>query len=241
MKLNLALLSLVFLSACSHSVILPGSFQQRPEVAGRSLGGSASIALQKTVAVEIFSDISSNPPTRDDGIDLELIEVVMPALPALDLNFGVLEKLDLYFSSGAGLRWMWMGEPKSEGWKSTIFGGVVSPSETESTSGTAGAETKIQGVEYGLSVGKALNKSALVYLTVGKQSCDAKTTINQTGQIFRYADKFEHQMYTFGLSYGELAYVMLEASLVETKWKTEEAGTDTESNNSWLLGLGLRW
>lgn len=231
----------LILAACSHNVIMPGSLRQKPEVAGRWGGGEVAYGVHRNVEVEVFNDITANPPTRTDGSTLSFIQLVFPVLPYFDVGLGLFERLDVYYNSGLGLRYMWLGDSKSEGWKSTVFGGVISGGSSTENEGATKAETILSGMEYGFSVGQNFGKSNLVYITLGQQKGDGKSTITQTAQTFKYSDDFEHTLLSLGATTGEQWYFWAEISGTETKWKTSDAGTNTETNTGYMLGGGYRW
>jgi hypothetical protein len=233
-------LSLFFLG-CSHSVILPGSFQQRPEVGGRLLGGSASLGLQRTNEIEIFDDITTNPPTRFTTNGVGLVEVFLPIIPSSSLNLGLTSFMDLYYTSAVGARFQVLGLSGQPGWKSTIFAGGLVNSGSDTTNGTTTANTKITGTEYGFSIGYGFSKSDLIYITAGMQDGDAKTEIIQTAQTFNYDDNFEHSILTLGATLGENFFINTEISVTKTKWETLANGSETTDKTGGLVSLGFRW
>lgn len=240
---NLILLLLLLgLTACNHTVKLPGSFQQRPEVGGRLGGGDFNLSLERMTAVEIFDDITSNPPVRAQGTNDSLSDIIFPVLPSLNLNIGLLSYLDVYYNGNVGLKYMFLGQPNKEGWKSTLFAGVMNQEDsTEYGSGANKAVTKSTGFEYGISVGKSIGKSSLAYLTLGQIQADAKTDITQPSLQFKYNDKFEHRIATLGITAGEKFYFNAEISHSNTVWHFDEGGEDEVNATSWLLGGGFRW
>jgi hypothetical protein len=240
MRFFLCALTTLFLG-CSHSVILPGSFQQRPEVGGRFLGGSSTLGIQRTIEVEIFDDITANPPTRFTTNGIGLVEVILPAIPSTSLNLGLTSFMDVYYTNALGARFQILGMPDQPGWKSTIFAGGLVNSGSETTNGSVIANTKISGTEYGLSFGYAFSKSDMVYITAGMQDGDAKTEIVQTTQTFNYDDTFEHSILTLGASTGENFFINTEISVTKTKWKTKTEGSETTDKTGGLVSLGFRW
>lgn len=242
MKKSLLVLAALSLAACSHSVYLPGSHRQRPDVAGKGGGVELGFGVQQLVSVEVFDDITTNPPTRTDGMGVELVELVFPVLPFFDINIGAMEKLDFYYTSGLGLRYLWLGEPGKEGWKSTVWGGAhYSGNEKSYDEGTSTATTEVDGMEYGLSFGKDFGQHRLLYVTVGRTAGKAKTKIVQTANTFNYSDDFEHTIATLGASLGQQWYFWAEMSATQTKWMTDDAGSNTQDNTSFLIGTGYRW
>ena len=92
-------------------------------------------------------------------------------IPFVDINLGVLEKVDIYYTSAFGARWMFYGEPKEQDWKATVFAGsIVNNASSKRDNGASEAETKIDGIEYGFSVGKQVSEKALLYFTYGINS-----------------------------------------------------------------------
>lgn len=233
----------LFLSACNHTVILPGSMQQRPIVGGKWLGGDINVSLERTVEVEIFDDITTNPPQRNTGASLSIVEWALPVLPSLGANLGLTETVDVYATGSYGFKWMFWGDPKANGWKATTFLGLVnSKQETvENSTGPTDASTDMEGYEFGFSVGHAFSNANLLYVTIGQQRADAETTIRQTAQQFEYDDKFEHTIATLGWVLGEKLYFNVEVSSVQTKWMFDEGGSNTTNNGSFLIGAGGKW
>lgn len=236
-------LSLQFI-ACSHMVFLPGSFQQQPVVAGRLGGGEVKLAAESTLAIDIFDDITSNPPDRDAETNESLISAALLLIPAMDVSVGLFPYIDVYYTGAAGVRWMFWGQPDKDGWRSTVFTGVVGRTDSSSKDTAAGhfeADTDSTGMEYGFSVGYAFNRGNLLYLTVGRQDGKAKTDITQPTQTFAYSDKFEHSIATLGWSVGETWYFNSEMGTTHTKWKFDEGGSDTFEDVAWSFGVGYRW
>lgn len=54
------------------------------------MGGSATLGLQRTVEIEIFDDITTNPPTRFTTNGVGLVEVILPIIPSSSLNLGLM-------------------------------------------------------------------------------------------------------------------------------------------------------
>lgn len=243
MKPFLFILLASLLVGCSHSVILPGSYRQKPKASEKLWSGEFSFGVQQTVEIEVFNDYTVNPPTRTDGVNDGLAETLFPVLPFVDLSLGILKDLDIYYTSGLGLRYQWLGDAKSTGWNGTVFAGASSAgngSETQN-SGGASAKTDLSGVEYGISVGHYWTANNGLYLSVGTTDGKAKTKITQPANTFEYDDKYDHTIVSLGGTYGDKWYLWLEMSSVTTKWKFDEGGSSDQSNSSWLAGAGVRW
>ncbi len=232
----------ICLISCSHSVILPGSFRQSPIVGGKLWSGHINTGFQSTVELQIFDDIKTNPPLRSSPADSGFIEALVPILPFLDVNLGILSAVDIYYTSALGARWMFYGEPTAEAWKATVFAGsIINNSKTKEDDGTSEAETKIGGIEYGFSVGRQVSQKTLIYFTFGNQVADAKTTVKQPTQTFKYDDKFEHTILTLGLHVGETFFFNGEVSHSQTLWKTDDVGNDKSTSTTYLASLGYMW
>ena len=106
---------------------------------------------------------------------------------------------------------------------------------------TTTAKTKLDGLEYGFSVGRHFGDSNLIYFTLGKTTGNSKTTITQPTNVYKYSDDFEHTIASLGANVGQKWYFWAEISATETKWKTKDAGSNTQTNSSYLLGLGFRF
>ena len=243
MKPFLFLIIAMSLIGCSHSVFLPGSYRQKPKTAEKQWGGEVNFGLQQTVQVEVFNDITVDPPTRTDGVNLSLLEIALPVLPFFDVNLGVFKDLDVYWTSGLGLRYQWLGDAKSTGWNSTFFAGAAAQSSGTGSDeqDTSKADTKLSGLEYGVSVGYYWTATNGLYLSIGTTDGKAKTDITQPTKTFDYDDKYEHSIFSIGGTYGEKWYLWLEASSTTTKWKFDEGGSNTQDNSSFLIGTGYRW
>lgn len=245
MKLFLFIIIAMSLIGCSHSVLLPGSYRQKPKTAEKQWGGEVNFGFQQTVEVEVFDDYKADPPVRTDGSAISILDVVMPVLPFFDVNLGILKDLDVYYTSGLGLRYQWLGDAKSTGWNSTVFVGGAgfgtgSNSKTEDDAGYS-AETKTAGLEYGISAGYYWTGTNGLYLTYGMTDGKSKTDITHPTKTFEYNDKFEHSMVSLGGTYGETWYFWLEVSSITTKWKFDEGGSNTQENSGFLIGTGYRW
>lgn len=243
MKPFLFIIFASLLVGCSHSVILPGSYRQRPKTIEKQWGGEVSFGAQQTVEVEIFDDITTDPPSRTDGTELGFSKFIFPVLPFVDLNFGILKKLDVYYASGLGIRYQWLGDEKSIGWNATVFAGAagVSSSTSSQDSSGASAKTKLSGVEYGISFGHYWTSLNGLYVSYGTTDGKSNTKITQTTKSFEYDDKYEHTILSLGGTYGNPWYLWLEMSKVKTKWKFDEGGSDTQDNNSFILGTGVHF
>ncbi|MFN9067547.1 MAG: hypothetical protein ACK5V3_09980, partial [Bdellovibrionales bacterium] len=204
--------------------------------------GDVAVGLNPYVSVEVFDNITTNPPTRTDGINSDLAQVALAILPFVDVNLGLMERLDLYYTTGLGLRYQWLGEIGKEGWKSTLWGGLNALNiNADDTEGTTTAKSKVDGFEYGLSFGRDFGNHSLIYVTVGKTTGGAKTTITQPANVFKYSDDFEHTILSLGANVGHKWYFWAEASATETRWKTKDAGSSTQTNSSYLIGIGTRF
>lgn len=234
-------------SACSHSVILPGSLNQTPAVAGRLGKGQINIALEKTVEVEVFSDYTSNPPIRTDAANPTLFEALLPVLPTLNGSLGLLENIDLYYTGSTGLRWMFWKQDGSDFWRATLFAGVVGQGNTSSSQTSSSctpecrAVTRFDGAEFGFSIGRNLEDNRLLYLTYGQQRMGGETKITQPGRTFNYDDRFEHQILSVGISYGDKVFFTVELGLTSTTIRFDEGGSESHSSGTGLLALGLQF
>ena len=245
-KLILILFAVSTLAACQHTLILPGSLRQRPDVSGEQWGGQVSFGVRRAAPITIFDDIRSNPPVRSDTAD-ENISTLVP-LPFVDVGLAVLPRFEAYFNTGFGLKWLFMGEPRAEGWKAAVFAGapngpwnVSGPTDSDCTASCQRADTSFSGAEYGLTFGKQTNASTLVYLTLGQQKGNAHTEIEQTANTFTYKDKFEHNVGTIGITLGEKWYFLGEVGGYQTKWTKEEGGDYNVSGYSFAIGGGYYW
>ncbi len=238
---TLALLSFAMIG-CTHSVLLPGSFRQNPSVGGKLWAGHVNAGFQSTVELEVFDNIKTNPPIRSAPGDSGFIQALIPVIPFIDVNLGVLEKVDIYYTSAVGVRWMFYGEPKKQDWKATLFAGsIINNASSKHDDGASEAETKIDGVEYGFSVGKQVSEKALLYFTYGNQLGDADTKVTQTTRIFKYEDKFQHSIFTLGLRVGEEFFFNGEVSQSQTHWKTTDVGSDRDTSTTYLASIGYIW
>ncbi len=232
--------SLLLLVGCSHVVRFPGSMNQRPQIAGRTLGGNIEFALNGATEVVVFSDYTANPPVRKGSGSIEPHLGVGGGIFA---GLGLVESLDVYYTNALGLRWLFYGDPNGKEWRATVFGGSVGRTEESSTnsgSNTYKARTVLNGWEYGVSVGRYVEEQLLLYFTVGTQTGSGKTTVSQPSQSFDYDDRFDHLVGTMGLqveSINKSFYFLAEVSTTKTTW----AGTDGNAAGSGLLGLGFKW
>lgn len=242
MMKHLFVLLAFFTFGCSHSVYLPGSHRQKPEVSGLTGSGNIAFGVQQLVSVEVFNDITTDPPSRTDGISSDLVEVILPVFPFVDLNVGIFQRLEFYYSTGLGLRYLWLGEPGKEGWKSTLYGGLHSTGQSRSyEEGASSASTKLDAKEYGISIGRNFGGHRLLYVSLGKTDGNAKTKIQQPTKAFNYKDDFEHSIASLGTSLGERWFFWAEISATQTKWITDDSGSNTQDNSSFLIGTGYRW
>lgn len=233
------------MSACGHSVFLPGSLRQRPDVPTRPGGGSVNFGVRQAAGIEVFSDLSSNPPTRPINAESDLITLI--PFPFVDLSIGAFKNTEVYYNTGLGMKWLFVGEPGQEGWRMAVFGGIANDAWTgteqkDCNANCDKAKTDLKGLEYGFTFGKQVNQSVLLYVTVGQQKGDADSEIEQSGGAkFTYKDKYEHSVATFGLTAGASWYFIGELGMHQTKWVKDEGGSNTVHGNTYVLGAGYRW
>lgn len=243
-KVFLTAFAALSLSACAHTVILPGSLRQRPDVPTHPGGGSVNFGVRQAAGIEVFDNLASNPPTRPANAEADLITVI--PIPFVDLSISAFQNTEFYYNTGLGMKWMFMGEPGQEGWRMAVFGGFAGGGSAtkinDCNSGCDKAETALDSLEYGFTFGKQVNSSVLLYATVGQQKGKAKSEIEQSGGTkFTYNDTYEHSVATVGLTAGSSWYFIGELGMHATKWVNDEGGSNTVNGNTYVLGAGYRW
>lgn len=254
--LNIIVLLFLLNLGCASVVRLPSSTGQTPMVGGRLWGGRAGLDLSSSVPVTIINDMTANPPVRnsiDIGSDPNLIADIFGinfiAGTGLDLTLGIYETVDIYFTRNVGLRWMWMGDPKGLGWRSTFFAGPTYWSESNSisssTSPESKSETKVNGIEFGLSVGNQIDEKTLIYLTLASRGGKASTTVTNSSGAFSFDDSYLHYISSLGFVIGNEGFLKFELSGDYIEWKGNTYSGGSVSNNGikmgGTLGAGLRW
>lgn len=240
--------SLVFASGCALTVLFPGSLNQRPDVAGKTLGGDISIGLENFMEVTVFEDITSTPPLRTPPAGTgaaPTLKTVFPYLPVVNYNLGVIPWMNIYYTGGHyGVKTQFLGARGQEGWKASVFAGYgtnnSSMSQVTCTGGNCSGEVKLKGLEYGLSIGHGFGKAAVVYITAGQQAGDAKSKIVQPSQTYEYNEKYEHRLISFGVEFGEQLYFNPEISHASNSWKLDTS-TSTKTATTGMVSVGYKW
>lgn len=239
--------SLVFFSSCALTVLFPGSLNQRPDVSGKTLGGDVSLGLENFVEVTVFEDITSNPPLRvpaSGGGSSPTLKTVLPYLPVVNYNLGILSMMDIYYTGHYGVKAQFLGHRNKEGWKASVFGGYGTNSSSISkvtcTGGDCSGDVKLNGFEYGLSIGHGFNSSSVAYLTAGQQKGDAQSKITQPNQIFEYNDKYDHSVISLGFEFGENLYFNPEICYTTNSWVTDTT-TFKKTATTGIVALGYKW
>lgn len=254
MKVLLSILLLLG-TGCASVARLPSSTGQAPVVGGKSLAGRFGLDLKNTVPVTTINDTATNPPTRReiivgrDNTVFDLFGITLFSGTSFDAALGIIERLDLYFTNNLGLRFMFWGDPKAEGWRSTFFVGSFNSEATETTTvstNTNSVKTNLKGIEYGVSVGNKFSDMGLAYFTLASRGGDARITVNQNGTLFSYDDQFEHYLGTFGFMYGKSWYLKLEATANHIDWEgtssvTNQKMSDSGTEFGGTLGFGYIW
>lgn len=245
-KLLLIALSLSTLAACQHTVFLPGSLRQRPDVANVAWDGNIAFGMRKAAAVGVFDDLGSNPPVRATDPEAEVATLV--PFPYVDVEIAFVKDVEVYYNTGFGVKWLFLGNHGEQGWRAAVFGGVPNDpwnggsSNDDCDANCDKARTEFNGSELGLTFGRQVSDSVLLYVTVGKQQGKAKTVIEQTGgTTFTYNDDFEHSVASLGIAAGNEWFFTAELSAHTTTWKKEEGGEYDLKGTAYVLGGGYRW
>lgn len=243
MRKILLLIAVIFFAAgCQtpHTFYFPATSGQIPEVSGRLWGGSAEVNMASAAGVEIIRDIKTNPPSTDNT-------TTNGALLFSGTNFlvalGVSERIELFVNKGGGVRYQYMGEPRKEGWKGTVFAEAYS-SGVGTTHGTLGAadyadaQTRASGYRMGTSLGFSPVESNLIFGTVMLATGQAKTTLKQdAGREFQFDDNFRSFLISLGARIGKAWYFQYEGSVTYVQWP-RVADTWVGGGN---LGFGYQW
>lgn len=234
-------------SGCALTVLFPGSLNQRPDVSGKLLGGDVSVGLENFVEVTVFDDITTTPPSRipaGGGASSPTLKTVFPYLPVVNYNLGLFSMLDIYHTGHYGAKFQFLGQKNKEGWKASIFTGYgtnsSSISKVSCTGGNCSGEVKLNGFEYGLSIGHGFNSSSLVYLTAGQQKGDAKSKITQPTMVYEYDEKYEHTIVSLGLEFGEQFYFNPEISTTTNSWIMATT-TSKKTATTGVVAVGYKW
>lgn len=250
-----SVLILLTLANCASVIRLPSSTGQIPEVSGGFLSGRTGASIGRQIPVSIINDITTNPVTRSDisvGADRNVVGQALGvdyiAGIKTDLNLGLLEKLDVYYTDSLGLRFQLFGDPGQTGWRATAFAGYFDSSQINSVEDSIvhEANTSLGGYEYGFSFGYRRSEKSLLYLTTASRGGQAKVAINQNHvNTETYHDQFEHYLATLGLLYGQRWYVKAELGANYILWRGSDAtGTPLKGEGfeqGLSIGLGYRW
>lgn len=239
--------SLCFASGCALTVLFPGSFNQRPDVTGKTLGGDINVGLENFMEITVFEDITSAPPARTPAAGLgatPTLKTVLPYLPVVNYNLGIIPQIDIYHTGHYGIKAQFLGQRNKEGWKGSVFAGYgtqnSSISQVSCTGGSCSGEVKLKGFEYGLSIGKGFSSTAVMYLTAGQQKGDAQSKIIQPTQTFEYDEKYEHSIVSLGFEFGEQFYFNPEISYSTNSWIMSTT-TSKKTATTGVVALGYKW
>lgn len=234
---------LLFIAGCStpHTYYFPSTSGQFPEVSGRLWGGSVETNLASATGVEVVRDIKTTPPRVDNTTtNGQLLLAGANMLVAL----GVSERFEVYLTRGAGLRYQFMGIPKQEGWKGTVFAQQITRGlRTSSGTASAGvypyeASTTSSATEAGVAIGYSPVPSNTLFMTFLAGSGRAKTTVTQPGNVeYLYDDKFNNFLMSLGARFGKTWYSEFEVSISLIQWP-RTAETVVGGGN---FGFGYQW
>lgn len=239
--------------ACSTVVRLPSSTGQTPRTGGRLGGGQVGLDVASSVDVTVVKDMTTTPPDRSEILvgrsDLFSSLFLFTGMTGsgFDIGIGLTDSIDIYYTRNPGLRWMFLGDNKGQGWKSTVFAGPIS-ALSKSSSNNDRSEVKINGVEYGISVGNQTSDSSLIYLTLASRGANADVTVIQaSGTTYSYDDKYDHYIATLGAILGKTWYFKFEASANSVNWKGKPTPSATQTISGagdyggFLVGFGYHW
>lgn len=232
---------ILIVAACQtpHTFYIPATSAQVPEVSGRLWGGSIEANLASAAGVEVVRDIKTNPPATDNAtINGSLMMTGSNILLAL----GVSERFDLFLNKGPGVRYQYMGEPRKEGWKGTVFleahsSGIGTTSGTTGAADYAEADTRVSGTKFGTSVGYSPVESNLFFGTAAMTLGNGKTTVKNSGGEFKFDDNFKSFLMSLGARIGKTWYFQYEISATYVQWP--------RVSDTWVgggnLGFGYQW
>lgn len=209
-------------------------------VAGKLWGGRAGLDFSTAAEVELFSDISTTPPAR---ANLSIPGYLYGAGSSPVLGLGIWDSIDLYFTTGLGLRWQVAGLERHQPWKATIFGGNIMERTVETSVGVdnvinpSSADTTIGGYEFGGSFGYQRNDELLFYTSIVRRWGPGRTVVTQGTGRFIYDESYTMSSIVFGAHYGTTWYFNFEFGTSNIAWRGGPLGTAVASN----LGFGYIW
>ena len=259
MRILMISVFLLSLTGCASVIYMPTSTGQRPESRGKLWGGRVGLDLRNATSVTIIDDISTNPVTRnsievgsDEDIVGESVGLGLFAGSNLDLNLGLLERLDIYYVQAFGARYMFLGKTGELGWRATgFFGGYNSTQTASAVFGTTkAARVGTKGYEYGVSGGYRWKDNAMVYLTIADRSGDAEIIVYETNtgvnvEQERYNDEYDHYIASVGVVLGTSWYLNLEVSANMIEWRGQNSAgngiSDSATEGAFSIGGGYQW
>ncbi|UXR64592.1 hypothetical protein EZJ49_16130 [Bdellovibrio bacteriovorus] len=244
-------LSLLSLSACSHSISLRASHFNMPVVVNEQWQGHAAIVMASETRVTLVNDINANPPLRDKVLinnDVDASDFVAGANNVgFDASLSVFKGLELYvenFLWGARFQFLNHGT-QNRVWVGSIMGAYGTKSETTTDEFSVGSNTTdakaksdITTSQAGISLGYKY-EYVVPYFSYIYEAHNVKTNITSTNGTFGpYKDDGIHGYYSLGLSTHQKGFrAAIEYSHIDIKWDR----SDRETQEAFGLKLGYAW
>lgn len=242
-------LSLLFLTACSHSISLRATHFAAPVVAESQWGGHAAVVAASQTRVTVIDDIATNPPTRTKvriNDDADVGDMFGANNIGFDASLSVYKGIEIYMDNFLwGARYQFLNHGSQTGvWVGAIQGAFGTKSEStdefsinHSTS-QADAKSSITTSQAGISLGYKL-QHVVPYFSYIYEAHKIETDVKNThGTFGPYTNEGVHGYYSLGLSTYQRGFrIAAEYSYIDIKWK------DSEQTGQGAFGIkaGFAW
>lgn len=251
-RILLAILALLTLNACSHSLSFRGNHFATPIVSDHRWGGLAAASFFGSHPVTLVSDIYATSPNgtpRPGQKDLEVEDMFGLNSFGVNLELNPMKGLAIYSTfTTTGVKWQFLNNSGTDGWVAAIQGGVTGLSKSESMSyssgggptNTASVESSARGTQFAGSFGYQV-KGMVPYVSVLTEDLRSETNLTNSHGTWQFKSNGRHNFYSVGLTstrHWKLRgfHVGIEYSLVDMKWESR-----THSGHSFGFNIGGNW
>lgn len=242
MKLFKSALILLALSSCTHTIEFRSSHFLTPTVSDQQWGGSINFSGATPSKVTIIDNMSSNPPTNNVRVneDVTASDVLLFNKLGFDLNLSVAKSLEVFTTGPVyGLKWQFLNHAHyEESLVASVLAGFGGR-KVETEDGNDKASSKVTTARYGASLGYAVSKKFVPYVSYVHEDHKTKTEVeNSFGNFGDYENKGKHNYATVGIS-TDLGGLKLAAeyNFVMLDWQNAEY----KKHNTLGVLAGVQW
>lgn len=243
-------LSLLSLSACSHSISMRASHFNMPVVSNEQWQGHAAVVFTSDTRVTLVNDINANPPLRDKvqiNSDVDAGDLFGANNIGFDASLSIFKGIEVYLENflwGARFQFLNHGT-QNRVWVGSIMGAYGTKNETTTddfyignNTTDAKAKSEVTTSQAGISVGYKY-EHIVPYFSYIYEAHKVKTNITSTNGTFGpYDDEGNHNYYSVGLSTHQKGLrAAIEYSHINIKWDR----SNQESQDAFGLKIGFAW